>query len=93
MDKPSATDSKAVDDKDLELPDIEFVAKAPLVSITLKPAVRPPLGCCTVQAWRCEQRRTLKAEGIDAVRQSTWRCLQQPRAAMYYSPDLEPLAI
>ncbi|MDY0248750.1 MAG: histone acetyltransferase HPA2 [Pseudomonas sp.] len=89
MHKPSTPDSKAVDDQDIELPAIEFVAQGrfsihnPDTSNSSNPwdAAQYTLG---------EQRDLIKIEGIDALRSHTLALLQQARRNLcIYSPDLE----
>lgn len=90
MHKPSAPDNKSLDDQDLELPAIEFVAQGsfsihnPDTSSVPEPwlAADHQLGDC---------RELLRIEGVDPVRSHTLALLQQAQHSLcIYSPDLEP---
>src|SRR5690554_8113985 len=91
MDKPNAPDSKAVDDKDLELPDIEFVAQGTFSIHNPETSSAPITWAAAEFKLGGEQRELIKAEDIDAVRSHTLSLLQQAQGSLcIYSPDLEP---
>ena len=90
MHKPSAPDDKPVDDLDLELPAIEFVAQGSF-------SIHNPDTSSAPESWLAadhqlgECRELLRAEGVDAVRSHTLALLQQAQHSLcIYSPDLEP---
>lgn len=91
MDKPNAADSKAVDDKDLELPEIEFVAQGTFSIHNPETSSAPITWAAAEFKLGGEQRELIKAEDIDAVRSHTLSLLQQAQGSLcIYSPDLEP---
>ena len=90
MKKPSAPDSPAVDDADLQLPPIEFVAQGTF-------SIHNPDNSGASTAWPAaayqlgEQRDLIQAENIEAVRSHSLALLQQAQQHLcIYSPDLEP---
>lgn len=90
MHKPSAPDNKATDNKDLELPAIEFVAPGSF-------SIHNPDTSSTPESWLAadyqlgDGRELIKVDGIDAVRGHTLALLQQAQYSLcIYSPDLEP---
>ena len=90
MDKPSAPDSPAVDDPDLELPPIEFVAQGTF-SIH-----NPDTTSSMSTAWQAaeyrlgEQRDLIQIDNMDAVRRHSLALLQQAQQHLcIYTPDLE----
>lgn len=90
MHKPSAPDDKPVDDLDLELPAIEFVAQGSF-------SIHNPDTSSAPESWLAADhqlggcRELLRAEGVDAVRSHTLALLQQAQHRLcIYSHDLEP---
>ena len=89
MDKPRAPDNPAVDDHDLELPAIEFVAQGTF-------SIHNPDTSSTSIAWHAaeyrlgEQRDLIQIENMDAVRSHSLALLQQAQQHLcIYTPDLE----
>ncbi|QEY58754.1 histone acetyltransferase HPA2 [Pseudomonas sp. C27(2019)] len=90
MYKPSAPDHEPVDDQDLELPAIEFVAQGSF-------SIHNPDSDSSPAAWPAadyqlgDYRELLRIDGIDAVRSHTLALLQHAQHSLcIYSPDLEP---
>ncbi len=89
MDNPNAPDSITVDEQELELPAIEFVAQGTF-------SIHNPDTNNTPSAWESadyklgEQRDLIKADGMDAIRSHSLALLQQAQQHLcIYSPDLE----
>lgn len=90
MHKPSAPDNEPIDDQDLELPAIEFVAQGSF-SIHNPDTSSPSVSWTAADYQLGEHRALLKADGVDAVRSHTLALLQQAQSSVcIYSPDLEP---
>lgn len=89
MNKPSAPDSQSVDEQELELPAIEFVAQGTF-------SIHNPDTGSSPSAWSAaeyrlgEQRDLIRIEGIDALRSHSLALLQQAQSRLcIYSSDLE----
>lgn len=90
MDKPNAPDNKPVDDLDLELPAIEFVAQGSF-TVHNPDTSHPSESWLPADYTLGGDHELLIAEGIEAVRSHTLAVLQQAQDSLcVYSPDLEP---
>ncbi|HHX35956.1 MAG TPA: histone acetyltransferase HPA2 [Gammaproteobacteria bacterium] len=89
MHKPSAPDNKPVDDQELELPAIEFVAQGSF-SIHNPNTSRPSSSWEPADYLLGKQRELIKAHARDELRSHTLALLQQAQHSLcIYSPDLE----
>src|SRR5690554_92613 len=91
MDKPNAPDSKAVDDKDLELPDIEFVAQGTFSIHNPETSSAPITWAAAEFKLGGEQRELIKAEDLVCRLLLEISKLQQAQGSLcIYSPDFVP---